>query len=143
MRLVRGVLEENEEEFLLISPATIVGERFMRTVQARGLPFAALVNNETDRARWERSGIAHVIEADTMSRDSTRPPELRIGKVFLFERSLPLTCRYLQICRPWTTRPIYVIKSGSHPWLIYKSLGADYVIHTNGEDVSFLITRHL
>lgn len=143
MRLVREVLAEREEEFILISPATPSGENFMKTVQARGLPFAALVNSETERTRLEQSGISPVIVTDTTGRGSNHPPELPIGKVFLFERSLPLTCRYLQICRLWTSRPIFVIKTGSHPWLIYKSLGADYVIHTNGDDVSFLIARHL
>ena len=142
MRLVRGLLGENEQEFNLISPATAAGERFMKTVQTRGLPFAALVNNETERARLEKSGIAHVILADTMSRNFVRPPELPFGKVFLFDRNLPLTCRYLQICRQWTSRPIYVIKTGGNPWLTYKSLGADYIIHTNGDDVSFLVGRH-
>ncbi|MBB6733722.1 hypothetical protein [Cohnella zeiphila] len=129
------------EEFMLISPATLAGERFAAALRKRELPFAALTNNETERTRWEQDGIAPIIKVDTTNRANSRIPELPIGKVFLFERSLTLTCRYLQICRPWTGRPIYVVTSGGNARLIYKGLGADYVVHTNGDDVSFLIDR--
>jgi len=45
----------------------------------------------------------------------------------------------IEICRSWTGKPIYVITGSGNPRLIYKGLGVNYVIHSNSDDVSFLL----
>lgn len=130
---------EAEPERILVSAPTKAGEQFIRLLQSKQLPFAALTNNEDEKKRLEEMEVGCIIVLDT--RDSQAPmiPAFPIGKAFLFERSLPLCCRCLQICRPWTARTIYVVTLGGNARLIYKGIGADYVIHSRSEDFSFLL----
>ncbi|WP_179233070.1 hypothetical protein [Paenibacillus rigui] len=46
-------------------------------------------------------GVKKFYMVATTSEATWIMPEYPIGKVFLFESSLNLTCRYLQICRKW------------------------------------------
>lgn len=52
-------------------------------------------------------------------------------------------CGDVQICRSWTSKPIYVITGSQNPRNVYKGLGVDYVIHSNAQDYAFLITDDL
>ncbi|WP_046227445.1 hypothetical protein [Paenibacillus dauci] len=127
------------EEYILVSPATRAGEQFVQLLKVKKIPFALIVNSYAEKVRFEGMGFEHVILLDTQRQELWIMPELNIGKVYLFERSLPLCCRYIQICRSWTSQPVYVITEGSNSRMIYKGLGANYIIHTNGGSAAFLL----
>ncbi|SFF34424.1 hypothetical protein SAMN04487969_1288 [Paenibacillus algorifonticola] len=131
-----------QEDYILVSAPTEDGQAFLRTLAMKGMPFVALTNNRADKQALEEIGVKEILMVDT--RDSRPPmiPELPIGKVFLFERSFNLCCRYIHTCRSWTGKPIYVITQGHNSRLIYKGLGANYVIHSQGNDLSFLLSEN-
>ncbi|TDF96311.1 hypothetical protein [Paenibacillus piri] len=129
----------DRQEIDLVSAPNKAGEAFICHLMRQGLPFAALTNNKSEKQRLERIGVSRIVIIDTASQSKWAVPQFPVGKVFLFEQSLNLCCRYIQICRSWTAKPIYVITGVSSPRLVYKGLGANYVIHSTGEDVSFLV----
>jgi hypothetical protein len=128
----------SQTERILISAPNKTGEVFVREVMRMKLPFALLVNNKAERDKYKEIGAKDWILLDTIDQSTWSLPEIPVGKVFLFETSQTLCCRYIQICRTWTAKPIYVITQESRPRLIYKGLGAAYVIHTHSNEVSFL-----
>lgn len=128
-----------EQEVILVSAPNKTGENFMKQLKLNGLPFAALINNKNDSERKHKLGASAIITVNSAEHETWMIPDLPIGKVFLFENSFNLCCRYLQICRSWTSKPIYVITHSFNPRLVYRGLGADYVIYTHSDDVSFLI----
>lgn len=130
---------ESLMERILVSAPNKTGEAFIRELIRRDIPFAAMVNNRTEMDRLKEIGVKDWIELDTVDQSTWMIPEYTVGQVFLFETSQTLICRYIQICRTWTVKPIYVVTHSIHPRLIYKGLGADYVIHTNNYEVSFLM----
>ncbi|GIO89152.1 hypothetical protein [Paenibacillus lactis] len=134
---------EKQQDTILISAPTKAGEAFIRQLLLREIPFAVLVNNPAERERASRLGCKDVILIDTRDEQTWVLPEQPIGKVFLFENSLNLCCRYLRICRTWTSSSIYVITHSGNPRLIYRGLGADVVLHTNHDRVDFLIAALL
>ncbi|MCY9669919.1 hypothetical protein M5X11_34265 [Paenibacillus alginolyticus] len=83
--------------------------------------------------------MKQIIQVNTSEPGLSIIPDYPIGNVILFEESLPLCCRYIQICRGLTSRPIYVITQSVNPRLIYKGLGADYVIYSKKGDAKFLL----
>jgi hypothetical protein len=129
----------NTEEVILVSAPTKAGEAFMQTLKHRDISFAAMTNSEVEKARLNKIGISQVIVVDTKNHCTWGLPNLPVGRIYLFEHSLALCCRYIQICRSWTSKPIYVVTSGNNSRMIYRGLGANYVIHTQGRDVSYLI----
>ncbi|WP_194843342.1 hypothetical protein NYE40_09940 [Paenibacillus sp. FSL W8-1187] len=128
-----------DPETILVSPATAAGERFLMQLKRMRIPCAAVVNSRRERQRLERLGLGRIMQIDTAEKDRNPAPECRCGNVYLFESSLALCCRYVQIFRGWTGRSIFVVTQGRGSGGVYKSLGADYVIHTNGQDVFYLI----
>ncbi|MCZ8513560.1 hypothetical protein O9H85_14175 [Paenibacillus filicis] len=130
---------EKQQEFILVSAPNKIGEAFIRQLKVHQLPFVAIVNNKGEQNRLEKLGAKNIIMVDTSELNMWIMPNFPIGKVFLFENSLTLCCRYIQICRNWTSEPIYVITHSNNPRLIYKGIGASHVIHTNNDEVSFLI----
>jgi hypothetical protein len=130
---------KTQEEFILVSAPTQAGKSFIRMLQMKRIPFAAITNNESEKKQLEQLGVSHVLMVDTTDNKSWVIPELEIGKVFMFEHSLTLCCRYIQICRAWTSKPIYVITQSGNARLIYKGIGANFVIHSHGENLSFLL----
>lgn len=131
---------EKQQQWILVSAPNKAGEAFIRQLIGRQLPFAVIVNNKAEQERLTHMGVKKVHVIDTASEATWMMPKNPIGKIFLFESSLNLTCRYLQICRKWTSEPIYVITHSSNPKLIYKALGANYVIHTTSHEISFLVS---
>lgn len=129
-----------QSDFLLIAAPTKAGEDFMKQARLVGLPIVSLTNNKMERNKLERQGVNQIIQVDTTDPGALIIPDYPIGNVILFEESLPLCCRYIQICRSWTSRPIYVITQSVNPRLIYKGLGADYVIYSTNGDVKFLLS---
>lgn len=130
---------EQRQQFILVAASNKTGEAFIRKLMLQKLPFAALVNSKSEAARLEEIGVKHFILVDTTEERTWVMPELPVGKVYLFESSLNLCCRYIRVCHMWTSEPIYVITHSVNPRLIYRALGASFVIHTNSHDVSFLL----
>lgn len=128
-----------EQAYVLVSAPTAAGEHFIKLLQIRKVPFVALVNNAEELARMEKLGIARILRVDTMQHDTWQVPEFPVDRVYLFEKSMNLTCRYLRMCRNWTIRPIYVITGKCNPRSVYRGLGANHILVTNGADVSFLL----
>lgn len=130
-------------DVVLVSAPNIAGERFMKLLKQKQIPFAAIVNNALEYERIAALGAEHIIVVNTSKEDSWLIPEVGVGKVYLFEKSLNLCCRYVQICRSWTSKPVYVITGSFNPRNVYKGLGVDYVIHSHAQDYAFLITDDL
>ncbi|TMV43924.1 hypothetical protein FE783_34035 [Paenibacillus mesophilus] len=130
---------DKQQEVILVSALNKAGEAFIRQLMIHGLHFAAMANNKREKGRLEELGVRKIIMVDSTEENRWILPEYPIGKVFLFEKSLNLSCRYIRLCRKWTSKPIYLITRSGNSRLIYKALGASYVIHTNSDDVSFLI----
>ncbi|MFC5704282.1 hypothetical protein ACFPVX_23580 [Cohnella faecalis] len=128
-----------KHEMVLVSAPNIAGESFLKLLQRKSIPYAVIVNNKTEYERIAELGAPNIIVVNTTKENSWVVPEASIGKVYLFEKSLNLCCRYIQICRSWTRKPIYVVTGSHNPRLVYKGLGADYVIHSEGPDFTFLI----
>ncbi|MBD2870238.1 hypothetical protein [Paenibacillus arenilitoris] len=128
-----------DDERILVSAPNRAGENFIRTLRAKQLPFAALVSSSRQQKSMESLGVKPIIYVDTTKHDSWIIPDYPIGKVFIFEDSLPLCCRYIQICRGWTSKAMYVISHRGNPRMVYRGLGANHVVFANSEDVSYLI----
>ncbi|MDH6671381.1 hypothetical protein M2277_002031 [Paenibacillus sp. LBL] len=131
---------EKPQDFILVSAPNKAGEEFIRQLMYKHISFAAIANNRAEQERMMELGCKDIILIDTRDESTWIIPEFPVSKVFLFESSLNLCCRYLRICRTWTTKSIYVITHSNNPRLIYKGLGADVVLHTNHHQVSFLIS---
>lgn len=131
---------EKPQDYILVSAPNKAGEEFIRQLMYKQISFAAIANNRAEQERMMELGCRDIILIDTRDEQTWIIPEFPVSKVFLFESSLNLCCRYLRICRTWTAKSIYVITHSSNPRLIYKGLGADVVLHTNQHQVSFLIS---
>ncbi|GGG77561.1 hypothetical protein [Paenibacillus radicis (ex Gao et al. 2016)] len=116
---------------------------FIRQLLYRQLPFVVLTNSKLEARRVLEvadASVIKVVRVRTTGRTWTIP-ELPIATVYIFENSLPLSCRYLRYCRSqWAKAAICVITTNWHPKAIYKALGADQIIYTQGEEVSYLLT---
>ncbi len=131
----------SRDEWILVYPGNEAGERFIESLIRDRLSFAAVAASEGQRARLAQRGVRCLTGAIADETSPSRIPELPIGKVYLFENGLSSCCRLVQLFRSWTGRSIYVITRGSNFRAIYREIGADYVIHTNGNDVSFLLAN--
>ncbi|SEU29627.1 hypothetical protein [Paenibacillus sp. NFR01] len=127
-----------QENYVLINAPTKAGEDFVRLLRVRGCRIAGLANNAAEKKRFEQLGIQTIIMVDTHRQKTWFCPQFAVTKVFLFEGSFALTCRYIQMCRAWTDQPIVVVTSSLNPRLVYKSLGADHVVYSHSGHVSFL-----
>ncbi|MBB3111593.1 hypothetical protein FHS18_003661 [Paenibacillus phyllosphaerae] len=127
------------DSFTLVTVTNKKGKDFLSVLHARGLPCAVLTNSKQEKLELEAMGETNIVLVDTGDRSSWGPPEIPIGKVFIFEESLPLTCRYLQAVKSWTHEPVYVVTGCGMIRNMYKELGAAYIIHSRNADVTFLI----
>ncbi|WP_211746070.1 hypothetical protein [Paenibacillus sp. Marseille-Q4541] len=127
------------QEKIIVSAGNPAGIHFIQSLLSREIPFAVLISRKNEQEEMNSIGVPLCVEVDLISKDSWIIPEFNVGRVFLFEDSLPLCCRYIQICRSWTGSPIYVISQRGKPRLIYRGLGADHVIHSHSDDLSFLL----
>jgi hypothetical protein len=130
----------NPQSYVLVYAPNGIGEKYIHLLQTRQIPFAALVNCDALRERMEYLSIDQIIQVNTKDHRKWVIPEITIGSIYLFENSVSVCCRYIQICRQWTTEPIFVITQNSNPRMIYKGLGANHVLYTNSDQVSFLLS---
>ncbi|GAK40291.1 hypothetical protein PUW24_09620 [Paenibacillus urinalis] len=128
----------DDDDVIIVAAGGKPGRSFIKTLLMKGLPFAILVSSEHERKEMQRLYVEPVIQVDSFEQ-APEPPDFHVGHVFLFEESLPVCCKYIQVCRSWTCKPIYVITERSKPRLIYRGLGATHVIYSRGSDCSFLL----
>jgi hypothetical protein len=128
-----------ESEFILVFAPIKTGEQFIHHLKHKNLPFVVVTNNENEQLKLSKLGVDHLILLDTEDQESLAAPEYPIGKIFLFEDTLSLCCRYLQIVRKWTSASLYVITERDNARFVYLGLGADYVIYSKTGNVSFLV----
>jgi hypothetical protein len=128
------------QEYILVSAPTKAGENFIKELIVHRVPFVVIANNKTEVERLKGLGANHIIMIDSTEAKTWILPDFTVGKVFLFERSLSLCCRYIQICRSWTSKEIFVVTKHHNPRLVYKGLGATTSVHTTSDDVSFLVS---
>ncbi|NEW08314.1 hypothetical protein GK047_20130 [Paenibacillus sp. SYP-B3998] len=129
----------NESEYILVSGSTVAAQQFIQYLKFKAMPFVVLTNNDKEREQMNKIGVEHMIEVDTSDHETWALPPYEIGKVFIFEKSLTLCCRYLKMSRKWTIKPIYVITTSDKPRMVYKGLGADFVVYSNTGNVVFLL----
>lgn len=122
---------------VLVSAPTVAGEAFVRLLRFKGVGVAALSNNDAETQAMTRLGAEQHYQVDTHSRKDAAPPTFAIELVCLFERSLPLTALYIQLCRRLTAAPIVVVTHGTKPRLIYRSLGATEVLYSAGGEALY------
>jgi hypothetical protein len=112
----------------------------MSVLQSKNMLYAVLTNSKQEMLELEElHGKVPIVLVDTVDKSVQMVPDIPIGKVFIFEESLPLTCRYLQAIKSWTAQPIYVITDSGMVRNMYKELGATYTIYSRNADVSFLL----
>lgn len=131
----------DQEEYVLINAPTKAGEHFIGMLKFRGCKIAGIANNPAEKRRLEELGIEVILVVDTHRQNTWFRPSFTVGRVILFESSVTLCCRYVQMCRTWTKQPIFVITTSMNPRLVYKGLGADDVIYSHSGNVGFLAEK--
>ncbi|MEF2965997.1 hypothetical protein V3851_09155 [Paenibacillus sp. M1] len=127
-----------EDDCILVAAPNRAGRNFALLLVSRGRKVVVLVNNKADEQQAGKLGATGIIRVKTDEEKTWVIPEYAFKCAFIFETSLTLTCRYLQLCRRWTTGPVIVISPHRHPRMIYKGLGATYIIHSATGEVGFL-----
>jgi hypothetical protein len=126
-------------EHILVSAPTKAGEQFIQLLKLKEVPFAVITNSKAEKKRLERTGVEKLLFIQTREPETWVKPDYPVGRVFLFQRSLPLCCCYLQMTRSWTGQAVYVITDRNQPQGIYKALGADEVIYSRTGNLGYLI----
>lgn len=129
-----------DENHIVVAGLSEAGHSFIRTLQFRRLKFIVLTNSKAEEKRLRKQGIQDVLYINTNKRGSWQPPDVPICEVFIFESSLALSCRFVQCCRSWTSRSIYVITQQWNPRAIYKGLGANHIVFSQTGEVGFLLS---
>lgn len=127
------------DEVILVTAPNEAARNFIRLLMYKKLSFAVLTNSAQEEKQVKRFGVEHIIRMDTAFTSKWLLPNAAVGRIFIFENSLNLTCRFLQICRPWTRKPITIITQLNHPRGVYRGMGADHVIFTIKGEVGFLL----
>ena len=87
-----------ESEFILVFAPIKTGEQFIHHLKHKNLPFVVVTNNENEQLKLSKLGVDHLILIlDTGGSREMAASQYPIGKIFLFEDTLSLCCRYLQI----------------------------------------------
>ncbi|MFC0215409.1 hypothetical protein ACFFK0_23735 [Paenibacillus chartarius] len=133
-----------EEEYILVSAPNQAGKQFLNRLRQQGIPFYAMVNNNYGKKRLEAMGVNHIIKVDTGKQKTWVRPSIPIKRMYLFEDSFTLCCRWIQICRAWSDKEICIVSRRDHARMTYRALGADRMIFINGsEDAELLLQPHL
>ena len=130
---------KEQQKFVVVSAPNKAGKRFLHLLMIMDIPFAVLVNSSAEYKRMKELGFTTILKINTFDHYEWLTPDFPIGNVYLFERSLPLCCRYLLMCRKWTKSPIHIISNGLMPRMIYRGLGANEIILSSNDNVSFLL----
>ncbi|MBW7452792.1 hypothetical protein ACFOLF_24280 [Paenibacillus sepulcri] len=130
-----------EQRPILVAASTEAGRKFVRLLLYKQQPVVALTNNRREEKLLRELGVNEIIRVNTTRSKAGAAPQFSIGRVYIFESSLPLSCQYLQLMANWSCQEITVITTVWHPEVIYKKLGAAYIVRTQSGDVGFLLSR--
>ncbi|WP_166246453.1 hypothetical protein [Paenibacillus turpanensis] len=136
--------EAKEDEGVIDSGLTLVyapnqfGRTFLRRLISEGVPVAALVNSERQKRVLEGYGITQFVRLNTRMENC---PLQRgaVQHVYLFDESMPLTCRFLRAFRPLVPGRIVIIRNMSSIPGLYRHLGADTMVNATEGELDMLI----
>ncbi len=130
---------------VLVFAPNQAGEQFVQALNESGRSFAVMVcsSAESESQYSGKSGNANPIRFSMQEESLINPPESEFSKVYIFEEELDQCCKVLETIRKWTGGTIYVITRKHYPQMIYRALGADYVIRSTSNDLSFLIEKEV
>ncbi|GKU76462.1 hypothetical protein [Paenibacillus sp. L3-i20] len=130
-------------EHVLISAPNEAGRSFLDALLRKGVPVIGLANTLEQVNYMEEIGLHNTIMVSQGDEHKEILPPAAIGKVYLFEQSMPALCQYLLVCRPWTTKAVFIIKTVADKTTnipsIYRLLGANHVLLTTSNDTKFLL----
>ncbi|WP_408894857.1 hypothetical protein [Paenibacillus taichungensis] len=116
------------------------GKNFVNVLLQRGFAVVVLVHSEEEGEQFQSLGAVTVRYIQELAFRNQLPPEFAVKNAFVFENSLPQCCQDIELCRSLCPQQLYVVSSNRpHVELVYKGLGATYVIHSRSGDVSFLL----
>ncbi|AIQ42941.1 hypothetical protein MKZ24_13550 [Paenibacillus sp. FSL R7-0297] len=112
-------------------------------IQALGTSecFAAVSCSPVQKQHLLELGVKNVVEVDIKEKCLISIPENEFSKVYIFEEDLGQCCGLIETLRKWTLGTIFVITKNRYPQMIYKALGANYVIRTTSDNLSFLLDK--
>ncbi|MEV5027053.1 hypothetical protein [Paenibacillus sp. LPE1-1-1.1] len=130
-----------ENEHIIVAGLSESGKSFIKILEFYELPFMVLTNSKQEERQLRSQGFFNVHYINTNNRKSWNIPFVFIREVYIFESSFALSCRFVQCCRAWTSKSIYVITQQWNPRAIYKGLGADHIVYSQNGEVGFLLNR--
>lgn len=128
-----------QDEYVLVVAPNEDGRKFIKLLMYKKIPFVVLTNSAQEEKKFKKMGVTHTLLIHTAFTQDWILPEVAVGRAYIFENSLNLSCRYLQICRPWTSKDMYIVTRQWNPRGVYRGMGADYVIYTTNGEVGFLL----
>lgn len=132
-------MQDPDRTVTVFAPNTM-GAEFVRSLLGAGIPVTAITNSAKAAAQMEKLRVTSLWRVNTSRSETENLPKTKIRCIYLFETSFALTCRLLQLCRPYTIDRIVVVTKQNNPRSIYRLLGADLVLYTHSEQVAFLLT---
>lgn len=134
----------SEDAVMLVSTGqSSAGMEFVRLLLKRGMGVIVLVHNaEEEEQLTELIGKISVYRLYPSGSANKMPIALdwAVIHAFVFERNLPECCQDIQLCHSWGPQRLYVVTSSLNPvQLVYRGLGATYVIHSQSGDISFVL----
>ncbi|MNM71088.1 hypothetical protein D3C81_827420 [compost metagenome] len=119
------------------------GEQFMLTLSEGGHSFAVVACNPAEQRYLGARGLTNIVRVNLKEQSLIYSSENEFSRVYIFEEELGQCCKVLETLRKWTNGIIYVITTNHYPQMMYKMLGANYVLRTTNDDVSFLIENEV
>ncbi|MGG1514579.1 hypothetical protein ABE504_04140 [Paenibacillus oryzisoli] len=123
--------QNHRSEYVVVSAPNRAGKEFIQQLRKKGIPYYAITNNNHGKRRLEAIGVNQILMVNTEDTKSWTPPDIRISKVYIFEVSFNLCCRYIQICKEWNPASIHVITKRGNARAAYRGLGADHFTYIN------------
>ena len=127
------------DRMITVFAPNAMGIDFIRALKGAAISVCAVVNNSRYAERMKAVGAKWIWHVNT-SRSTMMSPPASVSRIYVFETSFSLTCRLLQLLRPITNDSIIVVTRQQCPRSIYKLLGANMVLYTHSDQVSFLLT---
>lgn len=126
---------------VLVFAPNRAGEQFVQALSESSGAFCIVACCSPEQLYSDRLGPDNLIRVNMKEDTFIKPPASEFSKVYIFEEELERCCEFLAIIRHWACGTIYVITSNHYPQMIYRAMGADYVIRTTSDDCSFLIEK--
>jgi hypothetical protein len=131
---------DRSDAMILVYSPNLAGDQFIHALGKREL-FSALSCSPVQKQHLYELGVKSVVEVDIKEKCLISIPENQFSKVYIFEDELGQCCGLIETIRKWTFGTIFVITTKNYPQIIYKALGADFVIRTTSDDLSFLLDK--